>query len=153
MSVSEIIAPCDYTPEIFAVIDELKSRMAWALIPYADEDILVLKYEGTIYVLANPVLGTEPIYNELGRVVDHVPLHNITLIYTEDWIKGDGKSLAVTIPRLRILKPELCLRISESGAVSDQNEALQAIIDEEEKTKWQHALDKLLREQNLFEQK
>lgn len=143
MSISEIIAPCDYTPEIFAVIDEVKYRMDWARIPYADEDILVLKHKGTIYVLANPVLGTKPIYNELEHVVDHLPLHNITLIYTEDWIKSDGKSLTITTPRLRILRPELCFRISESGEISDQDEDLQAIIDEEQKIKWQRVLDNL----------
>lgn len=145
MSISEIITPCDYTPEIFTVIDEIKHRMDWMHIPYADDDILVLKHEETIYVLANPVLGTEPIYNELECIVDHVPLHNITLVYTEDWIKGDGKSLTITSPRLRILRPELCLRISESGEISDQDEDLQAIIDEEEKTKWRLALDNILR--------
>lgn len=94
-----------------------------------------MRHGGDVYVLANPVLGSEPIYGESGRVVDHVPIHNLTLIWQEDWLKSRvGRAserflFEIICPRLRVLRPELCIKLGATGEVVGE---LQRVIEEEE---------------------
>lgn len=125
--------------EIQACIADVKFRMDWARIPYEEGDILVLWHGDNVYILANPILGSEPIYDEFGRVVDHVPLHNITLLWQEDWLKShvnydsDCVIFEIVCPRLRVLRPEFCVRLGSTGEVVGE---LQCVIEEEE-VRWQ----------------
>ena len=141
-----IVAAKDYTPEIHACIADLGYKMDQTCIPYKEEDILVLRHGDDVYVLANPVLGSEPIYDESGRVVDHVPMRNLTLVWQEDWLRVDRASdcllFEVICPRLRVLRPELCIKLGAAGEVVGE---LQQVIEEEE-VGWQtEGLERLLR--------
>ena len=128
-----IVAAKDYTPEIHACIAALGYKMDQVRIPYKEEDILVLRHGDAVYVLANPILGSEPIYDEFDRVVDHVLLRNLTLIWQEDWLKSrvgsDCLLFEVMCPRLRVLRPELCIKLGAVGGVVGE---LQQVIEEEE---------------------
>lgn len=130
---ARVIEVKDYSLEIYACIAELKFRMAQTCTPCEDDDILVLCHGDDTHILANPILGNESIYDEFGRVVDHIPLHNITLIWQEDWLRSrvdsDCLLLEAICPRLRVLRPELCIRLRSTGKVVGE---LPRIIEEEE---------------------
>ena len=119
---SEIIGPRDYTPEIRRAIEKLEYRMAYTLTDYKPGDIAAFRDGDTVYVLANPVLGKEPIYDDFGQVIEYLSMHNITLIYydgpPEVGSPEHDFKLSIRLPRLRILRPDLCLRI-ENGEVTD----------------------------------
>lgn len=132
MEGSWVIRPEDSTVEINDCVAKLRCRMAWTCTLYEEEDILVLAYGDDVYILANPVLGSEPIYDEFGRVIDRVPMRNITLIWQEDWLKGDASTLTVTLPRLRILRPDLCTRLNSGKTTVGPVAEMQSIIEEEE---------------------
>lgn len=122
-----IIEPKNYTLEILGRIEVIKNRMRNTLIQFTDQDIIVVEYEGIIYILANPVLGEEPIFDEFGQFERMTPMHNITLIQDTDkpttknnWadsgrflMTNDEIKYTFTIkkPRLLILRPDLCDRI------------------------------------------
>ena len=112
---SGIVETKDYTSEIHACVAELRYKMDQTCTPHKEEDILVLRMDDDVYILANPVLGSEPVYDEFDRAVDHIPLHNITLLWQEDWLKSrvdsDCLLFEVICPRLRVLRLELCIRL------------------------------------------
>ena len=112
----KLIEPDNYTPEIKTSITRIKNRMHHALIDFTDDDIKVFEHGDMYYILANPVLGEEPIYDNVGNFQEMTPMHNLTLIYDDDWLstRMDGNKLVFTskIPRLRILRPDLCDRVT-----------------------------------------
>lgn len=119
---TEFIKPMDYTPEIRKCLTKLEARLFNTLIDYKSDDFLVLKSEDSIFVLANPVLGKEAIYDDFGKVVEYIPMRNITLVYydhhCETEVHGHNFLLPISLPRLRVLRPDLCLKI-ENGMVTD----------------------------------
>lgn len=119
---SKIIKAIDYTAEIRECINKLEYRMASTLTDYEPEDFLVVKSDDTYFVLANPVLGEEAIYDDFGRVKEYIPVQNITLIYYDDPPETETPEyefcLPIRLPRLRILRLDLCLKI-EDGKVID----------------------------------
>ena len=120
-----LIEPADYTPEILASIARIKDRMRRTMVSFTDDDVRVFEYEGFIYILSNPVMGEEPLFDEFGQFEKMAPMHNLTLIYDkgEPIIKNNwyGRYLitnnevkyvfTMEKPRLRILRPDLCDRI------------------------------------------
>ena len=114
MSDERLVEPADYTPEILASINKIKNRMRNTLVSFTDDDIKVFEYVGIIYILANPILGEEPIFDDFGQFEKMIPMHNITIIY-KDWIQSEIVDDKLVFkgyrPRLRILRPDLCDRI------------------------------------------
>jgi hypothetical protein len=76
---------------------------------YTDDDIRVFDVSGVIFVLANPVLGDEAVFDADGDFEKMVPMHNLTVM-------PNGH---VNTPSLRILRPDLCMRIELDGAITD----------------------------------
>lgn len=113
----EIIDPADYTSQIEHIIAKLKHRMDSTLVEYSEDDILVVENDGTIYVLANPVVGREPLYDEFGRIQEWIPLRNITLVWMNDRLSFERNRLSR--PELRIIRPDLCTMILPDGIVTD----------------------------------
>lgn len=109
-----ILTSEEYTPEIQSHIYQIKNRMRNTLIEFTDKDIIVVENEGVIYILGNPVLGRDPVFDEFGNFKEFIDLYNITIIdngpiRTE---LNNGKlTFFKPIPTLRILRPELCARI------------------------------------------
>jgi hypothetical protein len=110
-TVEKLIEAQDYTDDIVKAIADIKNVMDNTLVEYSDKDIQVFQYGNIVYILANPQLGTEPVFDEVGRIKEMVPLRNITLIYPEDWLSFEGNKIKYKMPRLRIMRPELCARI------------------------------------------
>lgn len=112
----KLIEPDNYTPEIRASILKIKSRMKNTLVSFTEQDIKVFENEGMAYILANPVLGQEPLYDEMGNFQEMIPMYNLTVIYDRDWIQTEVKDnqliFTAKVPRLRILRPDLCDRIN-----------------------------------------
>lgn len=114
----QLIDPADYTPEIQACVSRLKHRMDVMLTGYEDGDVRAFQVGDEVYVLANPVLGEEPVYDEFGQVKELVPMRNLTLIYPQDRLSLEGGMLKVKLGRVRILRPELCMKIV-GGEIGD----------------------------------
>jgi len=110
----------DYTPQIEQVIAKLKHRMDSTLVKYSADDIMVIKDGDTIHILANPVVGEEPLYDELGDVKEWIPKRNITALWTDTWSSFEQNRSSQ--PRLRILRPDLCMRILPDGTVDGGTE-------------------------------
>lgn len=112
--IEKLIEPESYTPEILQSILSIKTRMTITSVRFTEDEIKVLEVDDTIYILANPVLGEETIIDENENPV-RVPMRNITVIYDKDWVQstveGDKLVFRTKIPRLRILRPDLCERI------------------------------------------
>lgn len=110
-----LIEPENYTPEIRSSISKLKSRMKNTLVAFTEQDIKVFENEGMVYILANPIVGQEPLYDEMGNFLEMIPAYNLTVIYDKDWLKTERKDnqliFTTKVPRLRILRPDLCDRI------------------------------------------
>lgn len=115
--IGTIITPENYTPEIKTSIQKIKNRMHQTLVNFMDEDIKVFEYENSVYILANPILGEEPIFDNMGNFQEMIPMYNLTIIQDEDWLKTETDTdrhrlkFIIKIPRLRILRPDLCDRI------------------------------------------
>lgn len=115
-----VINPIDHTPEMIRAIFEVKYRMDCALIDYEDEDVQVCDGGDAVYVLANPILDEEAIYDESGRIERYVPVRNITIIWPHNWLqivpRGDGLGLDVkTNLKVRILRTDLCIRLRKDA--------------------------------------
>ena len=112
----KLLKPEEYTFEILAHIQEIKNKMDSTLVEYSDSDILVFEYAESIYILANPIVRKEYIYDVCGKYVTTEKIYNITLIY-EDGLKTrqqeDKLIFTMILPRLRIIRPELCKRIDK----------------------------------------
>lgn len=110
-----LIEPENYTPEIRSSILKLKSRMKNTLVTFTEQDIKVFENEGMAYILANPILGEEPLYDDMGNFQEMIPMYNLTVIYDKDWIQTERKDsqliFTAKVPRLRVLRPDLCDRI------------------------------------------
>lgn len=117
----KLIDPRDYTLKTLGCIEQVKHRMDCTNVAFTDQDIKVFEYNGETYILSNPRLGCEPIYDDLGRIIRIVPLHNITMMQDRDWIKTswieDKWIVDVKIPKLRIMRPELCVKITKDGEI------------------------------------
>jgi len=132
----KIIKPEDFTIEIIETINVLKYRMRQTCAKFQESDIIVVEYDDVVFVLANPILGWDVVergcegclheWNIQGdeRACNlcgetYLARHNITLVY---WDKSrvDSASLefAGTMPRLEILRPDLCFRIEMDGAIT-----------------------------------
>lgn len=84
------------------------------LVEFTDKDIIVVENEKTIYILGNTILGTEPIYDDFGNIKEMVPMYNLTIICSDflETKRDDNILTFITkIPKLRILRPDLCTRI------------------------------------------
>lgn len=118
-----LIDPSEYTAEINSCIDLLKYRMEMTLITFSDNDIRVIENEGIIYILANPILGEEPILDECGQFEKMAPLYNLTLRFEDNWLTtevvADHLKFMTKASRLRILRPELCMRINQDNSIDD----------------------------------
>lgn len=141
---SEIIKPADYTPLIQGCIKRLEYRMEATLTDYEPNDFLAIRDGDVVFVLANPVLGEEPIYDDFGQVTELVPMRNFTLLYydgpPETGPPQQDFILKVRLPRLRVLRSDLCLKIEpdkvgdcdpddlESVAVNDWKRQLESLI-------------------------
>lgn len=103
-----------YTPEILQSILNIKTRMTITSVCFTEDEIKVFEVGDTIYILANPILGEETIIDENDNPI-RVPMRNLTVIYDKDWIQssveGDKLVFRTKIPRLRVLRPDLCERI------------------------------------------
>lgn len=111
----QLIKSEDYTSEILAKIELIKNRMTNSLVEFTDDDIKVFRHNDSVYILGNPLLGEEPIFDSLGNFEKMVPMWNLTIIFDEDFVETkrteNGLQITVKIPRLRVLRPELCERI------------------------------------------
>lgn len=110
----QLIEPKDYTPEIQAKIELIKNRMSNTLIDFTDKDIVVFRYADQVCILANPILGEEPIFDIYDNFQKMIPTRNITIIQDENWLNTEtlDNELKFTIKmRLRILRPDLCERV------------------------------------------
>lgn len=122
---SRILNRMEYTADVLKCIVELEYHMQLTCTPYKEEDIIVCENEDDLYVLANPVLGMEPIFDELGRLRECVSLRNLTLICAHDFIQfgpltEDGQiEVKIKMPALRVMRPDLCVRLSK--AVPNEN--------------------------------
>ena len=109
-----LINPQDYTQDIKNIILKIKSRMRNTLVDFDEQDIKVFEHKDEIYILANPILGEEPIYSELGNISEMTPMHNLTIIHDRDWLalnNMDGKlTVSIKSPRLRILRRTCVLK-------------------------------------------
>jgi hypothetical protein len=119
-----LINPQDYTQDIKNIILEIKSRMKNTLVDFDEQDIKVFEHKDEIYILANPVLGEEPIYSELGNISEMTPMRNLTIIYDRDWLALNNTDMKLTVsiknPRLRILRPDLCVKIAKGSKQDEQ---------------------------------
>lgn len=110
-----LIPPEGYTPEIIARIERIKYRMRSTLVEFTENDIKVFRHSNFIYILANPILGEEPIFDDMGRLIEMIPLYNLTIKLDKDWLKTERVESALKftakIPRLRVMRPDLCDRI------------------------------------------
>jgi hypothetical protein len=105
------ISPENYTEDIKNAIEDIKSKMENSLIEYSDNDIDVFQHGNSVYVLANPRLGIDPIFDELGEIKECVPLYNITLICNENRLSFEDGEIKFKLPKIRIIRPDLCIRI------------------------------------------
>lgn len=96
----ELISLEDYTKDIIDAIIDIKHRMDCISIKHSDDDIKVIRHDNSIYILANPQLGIEPVFED-DEFVGEEPLYNITLMHLK---------FNMT-PRVRIIMPELCTRL------------------------------------------
>lgn len=106
-----LISPEEYTSEIVNAIANIKSRMDDTLVKYDEDTIIVFENDGIIYVLGNPILGSQRIVDDEGNV-EVVPLYNLTVMYDSDWITYHQHKIKIKPPRLRIFRPDLCERIN-----------------------------------------
>jgi hypothetical protein len=89
--------------------------MCKTLVTFTEQDIKVFEYEGTAYILANPVLRYE--LDENGNPDENKPIYNITVIIGEYSIETRKVKEAVEFtastpkPKLIILRLDLCDRI------------------------------------------
>jgi len=88
---------------------------------FTDDQIKAFDNDGILYILANPLLGEEPIFDRGGNFLRMEPMYNITLMKDKNWVGtkwNDGKFVAtVKLPELRVLRPDLCFRIKPEGIV------------------------------------
>lgn len=118
-----IIEPSEYTTQILQLIEILKDRMRSTLVEFTDDQIKAFDVDGVLYILANPQLGEEAVFDE-NNCAELVPMYNITLMHDKDWIDtkwtGGGKYVVnVKQPKLRILRPDLCFRIKKGNRKHD----------------------------------
>ena len=109
--IERLIESNEYTQQILEQIEIIKSRMRNTLTDFTDDQIAVFDVDGVFYILANPPLGEEPIFDRFGNFVKMVPMYNITIMNDKDWISFNQEGMSVKQPRLRILRPDLCARI------------------------------------------
>lgn len=117
-----IIEPDDYTSRIRQIMATLFHRMNLTLTEYSRTDDIIVIQDGNItYVLANPVLGREPLYNEFGKFEKWIPTRNITAIWSDDWKMHtpDQEKFTIRQPRTRVIRPDLCMKILPDGTVID----------------------------------
>lgn len=117
----KLIDPSEYTPQTLEIIETLKHRMRNTLIEFTDDQIKIFDVDGILYILANPRLGEEPVFDKQENFLTMVPMYNLTIVHDGDWIRteltDEGKhTVKIKQPRLRILRPDLCFRI-KSGEI------------------------------------
>lgn len=116
------IQPEHYTPEILRCVERIKDRMDFTNTIFNDSDIKVFELDtGDIYILANPQLGYESIFDDFGNFIEMVPLYNLTELRDENWFDSkrieDEWIVNVKMPRIKIMRPDLCIRITKDGAL------------------------------------
>lgn len=136
---SEIIRPVDYTLETQGCVEELAYRMANTLTDYEPSDFVVVKSDDVTFVLANPVLGEETMAEG-----EAVPMRNVTMVYydgpPEVGTLEHGVKLHIRLPRVRVLRPDLCLKIVSDKITDCVFDDLEAVMVRD----WEKQLKRLL---------
>lgn len=121
---SEIVGLADYTPEIQACIERLRDRMEHTRVDYRLDDVLVVRDGDVTFVLANPVLGEEVMGDG-----ETIPMRNVTMVYydspPEVW---PSNWLRIRLPRMRVFRPDLCLKIVDGKVMDCAVDDLEAVI-------------------------
>lgn len=121
---------------VLKCIERIKARLEYTCTPYNDDDFLVIENGGVIFVLCNPVLSEEAIYDEFGEVRDYVSLRNITVVYLNGWkhnMPRDDFVLEIPMPTVRILRPDLCMKIVGDEITEGGETGLQNIVMKDER--------------------
>lgn len=114
-----------WTPEILNAVLTILRRCQSTMTECKDDDIIVAQNEDDIFVLGNPVLRThEMIDQETNEYIVELETRNITLEYCAGrGYKVNGGKASVPVPRVVILRPDLCIKLDASGPCGAEVEA------------------------------
>lgn len=113
------------SPELEGAIIEAAMRIMYraqsAQIKCNREDILIYYNDSSDcwFVLGNPILYWQEIFDTDGKFLEKVPIRNISLEYQDQIIQemsitSEGAyKVKYSLPRVLTLIPELCIRISQ----------------------------------------
>jgi len=119
-----------------------RARMA-GLIP---DQLVVTEHEGATYIICNPIVGEQYIYDHFGNVIEVVPKRNVEMVWLQT-MQGDSNYFTMPKTRLEIMCPWLLARISKDGEIVlgdlhslDQFSGLENKVQDEEREIFEHTL-------------